>query len=191
MTSSALKGVAHLNPAVTIATVVQHTYYDTNGWFLLPAFLLGQTVGAILGQVIINIFYWKHIKDTIVEAPNLVLAMHSTGPQHRNPFLNFFSEFIGTFILIAGILAIGQFPATFALGSWAPLFVALIVFGIGLSLGGTTGYAINPIRDLAPRIVHFVMPLKGKAKSDWNYAWIPVAAPLTAAAVCSAIFLVI
>ncbi|KAI92625.1 MIP/aquaporin family protein [Spiroplasma melliferum] len=188
MISSALHGVAHLNPAVTIAMVVQRTFFVDNGWFLLPALLLGQIVGAVIGQIIVDVFYWKHIKDTVTDNPDFILAMHATGPTHRNPFFNFFAEFIGTFVLIAAILAIGKYSSG-NLGPFAPFFVGLTVFGIGLSLGGTTGYAINPVRDLIPRIVHFVLPLKNKGTSDWSYSWIPVIAPITAGVVTSGIFL--
>ncbi|AGM25467.1 MIP/aquaporin family protein [Spiroplasma chrysopicola] len=188
MISSALKGVAHLNPAVTFAMVVQQTWFNANGWYLLPALLLGQLVGAVIGQIIVDIFYWKHIKDTVTEQPDFILAIHSTGPTHKNNFFNFFAEFIGTFVLISAILAIGKYN-TFSLGAWGPLFVGLTVFGIGLSLGGTTGYAINPIRDLAPRLVHFVLPLKNKGSSNWSYSWVPVIAPSAAGFVCGAIFL--
>lgn len=186
MASSALKGVAHLNPAVTFAMVVQQTWFVSNGWFLLPALLLGQIAGALIGQIIIDIFYWKHIKDTVNNNSDFILAVHATAPTHRNTFFNFFGEFIGTFVLIAAILAISKYGG---LGVWTPLFVGLTVFRIGLSLGGTTGYAINPVRDLIPRIVHFVLPLKNKGYSDWNYSWIPIVAPTCAGLATGAIFL--
>ncbi|KAF0850326.1 MAG: aquaporin family protein [Spiroplasma poulsonii] len=188
MASSALKGVAHLNPAVTFAMVVQQTWFINNGWFLLPALLLGQVAGALIGQIIVDIFYWKHIKDTVNDNPDFILAMHATGPTYRPAFFNFFAEFIGTFLLVAAILAIGKYE-TFSLGTWGPLFVGLTVFGIGISLGGTTGYAINPVRDLIPRIVHFVLPLKNKGNSDWSYSWIPVVAPTCAGLATGGIFL--
>ncbi|WP_374696220.1 MIP/aquaporin family protein [Spiroplasma endosymbiont of Polydrusus formosus] len=188
MVSSALRGVAHLNPAVTIAMVVQQTFFVNNGWFLLPALLLGQIVGAIIGQIIVDIFYWKHIKDTVADNPDFILAIHATRPTYHNSFFNFFSEFIGTFVLIAAILAIGKYNSG-NLGALTPLFVGLTVFGIGISLGGTTGCAINPVRDLIPRVVHFVLPLKKKGSSDWNYSWIPVAAPIIAGLAIGGIFL--
>lgn len=188
MCSINLKGVGHLNPAVTVAFVIQHTWFDNNGWFLLPAILLGQIAGAFIGQVIVDIFYWKHMKDTVVENEDFILAMHSTIPTKRCSYLNIFCEFIGTFVLVAAILSIGKF-SDFSLGNWGPMFVALTVFAIGLSLGGTTGYAINPVRDLIPRIVHFILPLKNKGKSDWSYSWIPVVGPIAGGATASLIFL--
>ena len=115
--------------------------------------------------------------------------MHSTGPTHRNQFLNFFAEFIGTFVLVGAILSVSLTNNPASNQPWTPLFIGLVVFAIGLSLGGTTGYAINPFRDLVPRIVHQILPIKNKVKSDWGYAWIPVVAPLSAGALAGAIFL--
>ncbi len=168
--------------------VVQQTFFITNGWFLLPVLLLEQIVGAIIGQIIVDVFYWKHIKDTVTDNPDFILAIHAKGPTYHNPFFNFFAEFIGTFVLIATILTIGKYSSG-NLGAWTPLFVGLTVFGIGLSLGGTTGYTINPVRDLIPWIIHFVLPLKNKGTSDWSYSWIPVIAPIIAGIVTSGIFL--
>ncbi|AHI52408.1 MIP/aquaporin family protein [Spiroplasma culicicola] len=187
--ASGLDGKAHLNPAVTIAMLINGWESNVGDLGLIPLFFIGQLIGAILGQIIVDIFYIKHITHTISSgAAANVLGMHSTGPTHRNVFLNFFAEFVGTAVLVCAIFAT---TVWFGLSGWmGPIFVGLTVFGIGLSLGGTTGYAINPIRDLAPRIVHQLLPVKGKVKSDWGYSWIPVAAPLTAGIVVGALFLI-
>lgn len=188
--STALGGLAHLNPAVTFAMI-------TNGWFrntggsnwLIPLFIVGQLVGAALGQVLLDLFYIKHIVISISDLKSdAVLGMHSTSPTDRNMFINLFCEFLGTVVLIFTIFGIGRW---FIGAQWMkPIFVGLAVFSIGLSLGGTTGYAINPARDLAPRIVYQLLPVKGKIKADWNYSWIPVIAPIVAGIVVGGIFLI-
>ncbi|AUB31625.1 MIP/aquaporin family protein [Spiroplasma floricola] len=187
--ASAMGGKAHLNPAVTIAMISNGWEKNVGSFYLLPLILLGQILGAILAQVILDIFYIKHITHTISEnEPSMVLAMHSTGPTYRNIVLNFFSEFIGTAVLILAIFASATWFKT--ANFMGPIFVGIAVLAIGLSLGGTTGYAINPVRDLMPRIVYQCLPVKNKVKADWQYSWIPVAAPLAAGVIVGLLFLI-
>ncbi|ARU90865.1 glycerol uptake facilitator protein [Spiroplasma clarkii] len=187
--SVALGGDAHLNPAVTMAMIVNGWESNVGHFGLIPIMLVGQILGAIVGQIIVDLFYIKHIHQTITEKEEgLVLAIHSTGPTYKNTFINCFCEFIGTSVLLVAIMATS---AQFTDAGWmGPIFVGLAVFAIGLSLGGTTGYAINPVRDLAPRLVHQFLPVKGKGSSDWKYSWIPVVAPLLAGCVIGALFLI-
>jgi glycerol uptake facilitator protein len=162
---------AQLNPAVTLGLAV----IGTTPWKDVPAYIGGELVGAFIGAVLVYVHYSHHWAET--EDPGLKLAVFSTGPAIRNYALNFVSEVIGTFVLVFGVLAIGGNTAPGASGI-TPLLVGLLVFAIGLSLGGPTGYAINPARDLAPRIAHFILPIAGKGTSDWNYAWVPVVGPI-------------
>jgi glycerol uptake facilitator protein len=169
-------GVAHLNPAVTIGLAS----IDLVEWSDVPTLIAGQFVGAAIGALLVWLAYLPHWEAT--EDPGLKLAVFSTGPAIRNTVTNLITEIIGTFMLVFGILAIsGMALADVALtGSLATgaLPVALLVVGIGLSLGGPTGYAINPARDLGPRIMHFVLPIAGKGDSNWGYSWIPVVGPI-------------
>jgi len=170
---------AHLNPAVTIGLA-------TNGslpWDAVPQYLVGEFIGAFIGAILVTIHYWDHFKET--EDKGLKLAVFCTGPNIRNYPLNFISEVIGTFVLVFVILTFGtngsEDGVTIAKGGMAALGalpVALLVLVIGLSLGGTTGYAINPARDLGPRIIHAILPVPGKGHSDWGYSWVPVVGPL-------------
>jgi glycerol uptake facilitator protein len=162
---------AHINPAVTLGFAV---IGDTE-WSDVPEYLGGQFVGAFIGAVLVYLAYSNHWKPT--EDPGLKLAVFCTAPAIRNTVANVVTEIIGTFILVFGVLAIFADEATAATGLGA-LLVGLLVLAIGLSLGGPTGYAINPARDLSPRIAHAILPIPGKGPSDWGYAWIPVAAPI-------------
>lgn len=162
---------AHINPAVTIALAVN----GVTPWGDVPIFIAGQFVGAFLGAVVVWLHYLPHWEVT--EDAGLKLAVFSTGPAIRNMTSNLLSEVIGTFILVFGVLAIAGNEAPTAAGL-VPLLVGILVFGIGLSLGGPTGYAINPARDLGPRIAHAVLPIAGKGGSDWEYSWIPVVGPV-------------
>jgi glycerol uptake facilitator protein len=159
---------AHLNPAVTIGLAVQSGDYSN-----VPSYLVGQFIGAFIGAILVSLHYWDHFKAT--EDQGLKLAVFSTGPNIRNIPLNVVSEIIGTFVLVFVVLAFGDNTGLAGLG---PLAVAILVFSIGLSLGGTTGYAINPARDLGPRIIHAVLPIPGKGDSDWSYSWVPVVGPV-------------
>ncbi len=162
---------AHLNPAVTLGLAIE----GTTDWGDVPAYFAGEFLGAFIGAVLVYLAYLNHWKPT--EDPGLKLACYSTAPAIRNTGANLITEIIGTFVLVFGILAIGANQATADTGLVA-LLVAFLVVGIGLSLGGPTGYAINPARDLAPRIAHAVLPIPGKGTSDWSYSWIPVVGPL-------------
>jgi glycerol uptake facilitator protein len=162
---------AHLNPAVTLGLAS----IGVTKWVDVPTYLAGEFVGAFLGAVLVFAAYSHHFSAT--EDPGLKLSVFSTGPAIRNYALNFVTEVIGTFLLLFGVLAITSNKAPTATGL-VPLLIGLLVFAIGLSLGGPTGYAINPARDLGPRIAHFILPIPGKGKSDWSYAWVPVVAPI-------------
>ena len=141
---------------------------------VLYPYLAGEFVGAFLGACIVFLAYYPHW--AITEDPGLKLAVFSTGPAVRNPIANLMTEIIGTFMLLFGILAIVRGPGIG--GGVGALIIGLLIVAIGLSLGGPTGYAINPARDLGPRIAHFVLPIPGKGGSDWEYSWIPVVGPI-------------
>ena len=162
---------AHLNPAVTLGFAV----IGNTEWGDVPAYLAGEFVGAFIGAFLVWAAYSNHWRAT--EDPGLKLAVFCTAPAIRNTAANIVTEIIGTFMLVFGVLAIFADEATAATGLGA-LLVGLLVLAIGLSLGGPTGYAINPARDLGPRIMHAVLPIPGKGPSDWGYAWIPVVAPI-------------
>jgi glycerol uptake facilitator protein len=165
---------AHLNPAVTIGLVVA----GKTPLAEVPYYLVGEFVGAFLGAVLVWLHYQPHWSAT--SDPGLKLAVFATGPAIRNTVMNLISEIIGTFVLMFAILAI---PAVWALPG--PYTVALAVLVIGLALGGTTGYAINPARDLSPRIAHAILPIPGKGSSDWGYSWIPVVGPVIGAVIAA------
>jgi glycerol uptake facilitator protein len=164
-------GVAHLNPAVTIGLASMGSV----DWGDVPVLIAGQFVGAAIGATLVYLAYLPHWADT--EDQGLKLAVFSTGPAIRNYAMNIVTEVIGTFMLVFGVVALGS-PASAGLAGITGLGVALLVIGIGLSLGGPTGYAINPARDLGPRIMHFILPIPGKGDSDWGYAWVPVVGPI-------------
>jgi len=160
---------AHINPAVTVGLAVIGAF----PWANVPGYILAQLIGAFIGAVIVYFNYLPHWKETNSEDEKLVIF--STIPAIRKPLSNFISEMIGTFVLVLAILAIGANEFTEGLN---PLIIGILVMSIGLSLGGTTGFAINPARDLGPRIAHFFLPIPGKGPSDWRYAWVPVVGPL-------------
>ena len=162
---------AHLNPAVTVGFWVAGTIDGGD----VPEYLAGEFVGAFIGATLVWLSYLDHWKET--EDPGLKLACFSTAPAIRNPVSNVITEVIGTFVLVFGILAFFDNAATAETGLGA-LIVGLLVVGIGMSLGGPTGYAINPARDLGPRIMHAILPIPGKGDSDWGYSWVPVVGPL-------------
>ncbi len=161
---------AHLNPAVTIALAVDKKLV----WAMVPTYIAAQFAGAMIGAFLVWLIYKQHF-DASSDA-ELKMAVFCTSPAIRNPLANITTEIVGTFVLVFAALNIsGKFDY---LGSVDALPVALIVLAIGLSLGGPTGYAINPARDLGPRIVHALLPISGKRKTDWAYAWIPVIGPV-------------
>lgn len=173
---------AHINPAVTFGLLSNALATGADyQWAALPAYLGGQFLGAFLGAVLCWFAYKQHFDAE--EDPGAKLGTFSTGPAIRSTGWNLITEIIGTFVLVFVVIAFGfqggadsDTPA--GLASLGALPVALLVVGIGASLGGPTGYAINPARDLGPRIAHAVLPIKGKGSSDWGYAWIPVAGPI-------------
>lgn len=160
---------AHLNPAVSISLAINGDF----PWADVPGYILAQMIGAILGSALVFLHYLPHWKAT--EDPATKLGVFSTSPAIPHTFSNLLSEMIGTFILILGLLTIGANKFTEGLN---PIAVGLLIVVIGMSLGGTTGYAINPARDLGPRIAHFLLPIPGKGSSNWGYAWIPVVGPV-------------
>jgi len=160
---------AHLNPAVTIGLAAIGSF----PWSDVPTYIIAQMIGAFIGAVIVYLHYLPHWQAT--DDQGAKLAVFSTDPAIKNPAANLLSEVIGTFILLLGLLALGA--NKFAEGM-NPFIVGFLIVAIGLSLGGTTGYAINPARDLGPRIAHFILPIPGKGSSNWGYAWIPVVGPI-------------
>jgi glycerol uptake facilitator protein len=180
---SAFSG-AHINPAVTLALAAAGKF----SWAKVPAFILAQLLGAFVAGILVYLFYRRHF--ALTDDPDLKLAVFCTAPNVRDFPTAFFCETLGTFLLVFPIflmvdpsfqITLGtESPHTvqIGLGALGALPVALVVLGIGLSLGGTTGYAINPARDLGPRLAHALLPIPGKRDSDWKYAWIPVVAPI-------------
>jgi len=160
---------AHLNPAVSIALAVEGSF----AWADVPGYVLAQMLGAVAGAAIVWLHYLPHWRKTDDQAAKL--AVFCTGPAIRSTWANLLSEIIGTFVLVAGIFFIGANKFTDGLN---PIVVGALVVAIGMSLGGTTGYAINPARDLGPRLVHFLLPIHGKGGSDWVYAAVPVVGPI-------------
>ncbi|TGK32408.1 aquaporin family protein [Leptospira gomenensis] len=166
---------AHLNPAVTLAFAVQNGDFSK-----LLLYVPAQIAGAFCGAVVNYLHYLPHWKET--KDRGKILAVFSTEPAISNATSNFFSEFLGTFLLILGIVSIFSSRMSGLQTHIGAFLVGILVWSIGLSMGGTTGYAINPARDLGPRLAHFLLPIPGKGPSNWKYAWLPIAAPLAGAA---------
>ena len=183
---------AHINPAVTIALAL----FAGFPWADVPGYIVAQFLGAFVGGVVVWLAYLSHWGPT--EDAGLKLGVFSTAPAYRETGPNMITEIIGTFVLVFGVLGIGanagavggDLSAVIATGL-NPLLVGLLVLGIGLSLGGPTGYAINPARDLGPRIAHAVLPIKGKGSSDWEYSWIPVVGPIIGGILGAALFVLL
>ena len=172
---------AHLNPAVTIGLACAGNFELSK----IAGYLAAQFAGAAVGALLVWLTYRDHFEVT--DNPDAKLAVFCTGPEIRNPLSNLFSEIIGTFVLVYCVLHLSSPEG--GLGSLDALPVALTVLAIGISLGGTTGYAINPARDLGPRLMHFLLPISGKRDSDWSYAWIPVLGPILGGVVAAGLFL--
>jgi glycerol uptake facilitator protein len=174
---------AHLNPAVTLGLWINGNIDGGD----VPKYLVGEFAGAMLGATLVWAAYYVHWAET--EDPGLKLSVFCTGPAIRNYPANVVTEIIGTLVLVFGVLAFidpgNKGPGTSGLTG---LLVAFLVVGIGLSLGGPTGYAINPARDLGPRIMHAILPIPGKGTSDWEYAWVPVVGPLIGGAIGAAFY---
>lgn len=165
---------AHLNPAVTLAMAT----LGNLAWSEVPAYILAQFLGAMLASVVLYLHYYPHWKET--EDSGTILACFATGPAIRHTWSNVLGEALGTAVLVVTVLAIA--PNKVVAG-FAPVIVGLVVVSVGFSLGATTGYAINPARDLGPRIVHALLPIANKGESDWGYAWIPVVSPILGAVI--------
>ncbi|GAB5410524.1 MAG: glycerol uptake facilitator protein GlpF [Balneolaceae bacterium] len=172
---------AHINPAVTFGLAMVGKF----SWVLVPGYIIAQMIGAILAASLVWVHYKDHFEETEDQATKL--GVFSTGPAIKKTSSNLYSEVFGTFILVLGVLYLAA-PEV-GLGSISALPVGLLVFGIGMSLGGTTGYAINPARDLGPRIAHVLLPIKGKGSSNWNYSWVPVLGPVVGSMLAAAVYL--
>ncbi|EHI69224.1 MIP/aquaporin family protein [Streptococcus ictaluri] len=173
---------AHLNPAVSFAFALKGDIT----WLQAALYSLVQVLGAMLGSLLVYLQFRPHYNTS--DNPADILATFATGSALKDTFANFISEVLGTFVLVLAILSFGLYDMPMGLGT---LSVGMVVIGIGLSLGGTTGYAINPARDFGPRLLHAMLPLKHKGDSDWSYAWIPVIGPLLGAALAIIFFGVI
>ncbi|MGT2752709.1 MIP/aquaporin family protein [Streptococcus porcinus] len=160
---------AHLNPAVTIALALTGAF----PWVHVLPYIVAQMLGAMLGATLVYLHYYPHWQETKDSAT--ILGCFSTAPAIRHTWSNFLGEAIGTAVLVMTVMSLG--PNKLSAG-FGPLIVGLVVMAVGFGLGGTTGYAINPARDLGPRLIHALLPIPNKGESDWSYAWIPVVAPI-------------
>ncbi len=182
---------AHLNPAVTIGLAVAGKF----AWSSALSYIIAQIIGAALGTLMVVLMYWDHFRQT--EDLNGKLGVFATGPGISNPVPNLLSEAFGTFVLLLGVFYITNpmiessiaSDMKIGLGSVGALPIALFVIAIGMSLGGTTGYAINPTRDLVPRLLHAILPIGDKRDSNWSYAWIPLVGPILGAVTAAGVFL--
>ncbi len=184
---------AHLNPALTVALAALGSF----SWSMVPGYIIAQTAGAFLGGVVVWLCYLPHWRETTDVTSKL--AVFSTVPAIRSTFENLLTEIIGTAVLVFGILAIGahaqelktpgdlDLSLVFSKGL-SFLLVGFLVWGIGLALGGPTGYAINPARDFGPRLAHALLPIAGKGRSDWGYSWIPIVGPVVGGLVAAYVF---
>lgn len=167
---------AHLNPAVTLGLAAIGDF----AWVKVPGYIASQITGAFIGAVLVWLAYFPHW--AITEDKAAIRGVFCTAPAIRSPLANLLTEIIGTFVLVLGVLAIPSVanlePDSGFSRGLGPLLVGVIVWSIGLSLGGSTGYAINPARDFGPRLAHALLPIAGKADSDWNYAWVPIVGPI-------------
>ncbi len=163
---------AHLNPAVSIALAI----YGSFKWSLVLPYVVAQMLGAFCGAALVYVMYKDHFD--ITDDATVKLGIFCTIPAIRNYGRNFFCEVVATWLLVFLIIAVGANSPTLGLGSLEAFPVPMVIMAIGMALGGTTGYSLNPARDLAPRIVHAILPIKGKGGSDWQYSWVPVCGPL-------------
>jgi glycerol uptake facilitator protein len=174
---------AHLNPAVTLALVLAHKFSVSQ----MPVYICAQMLGAMFGATLVWLAYKKHFDAT--EDGDAKLAVFCTAPNIRSFWYNVLTEIIGTYVLALAVLYMAV-PEV-GLGALSALPVAIVVLGIGLSLGGPTGYAINPARDLGPRIIHFILPIPNKRDSDWSYSWVPILGPLLGATLAAVMFIIL
>lgn len=179
---SGFMGPAHLNPAVTVGMAM----IGNVEWSLVLPFIIAQVAGGIVGAVLVWLTYLPHFKET--EDQGFILGTFATGPAIRHNVSNVMTETIGTFVLVFALMMFGQNTFTDGLN---PLVVGVLILSIGLSLGGSTGYAINPARDLGPRIAHQVLPIANKGNSEWDYSWIPVVGPILGAVIAALLYMVI
>lgn len=179
---------AHLNPALTLAMAVAGVF----PWALVPGYIVAQILGGIAGACLVYLFYKDHY-DATADEPDTILGTFCTMPAIRNNWRNFFCEALATMVLVFVILALGtkENTPTFSVGDLGAFPVTFLIVAIGMSLGGATGYAINPARDLGPRIAHAILPIKGKRNSGWDYSWIPVAGPIVGALLAAACYLMV
>ncbi len=176
---------AHLNPAVTIGLAVAGSF----PWCDVAGYVIAQLIGGFLGAVVVYLFYKDHYD--LETDPDTILGTFCTIPAIRNKWRNFFSELVGTWLLVLVILAFsteGETPQV-GMGSLGAFPVTYLIVAIGMSLGSTTGYAINPARDFSPRLAHFLLPIKGKGKSDWGYSYVPVLGPVAGAVLAALTFI--
>ncbi|EFR44472.1 MIP/aquaporin family protein [Streptococcus pseudoporcinus] len=170
---------AHLNPAVTIALALTGAF----PWGQVLPYIVAQMLGAMLGATLVYLHYYPHWQETKDSAT--ILGCFSTAPAIRHTWSNFLGEAIGTAVLVMTVMSLGPNKLSSGFG---PLIVGLVVMAVGFGLGGTTGYAINPARDLGPRLIHALLPIPNKGGSDWSYAWIPVLAPILGGALGAALY---
>ena len=178
---------AHLNPAVTLGLAAAGTF----SWSLVVPYIVAQMLGGFTGAVLVYLYYKDHYDAT--DDPAAKLATFCTAPAIRNYGRNLFSEIVGTFVLVFVILALSIDGNTseVGMGALGAFPVAMLIVALGMSLGGTTGYAINPARDLAPRIAHAILPIKGKGTNDWGYSWVPVVGPIIGGFIAAALYCII
>lgn len=177
---------AHLNPAVSIGLAIAGNFE----WALVVPYIIAQMLGGFCGQCLVWLFYKDHF-DATADEPEAVLGCFCTAPAIRNTWNNLFSEIVATFILILCVLCFGTYGDAVNTGAVSAFPVTFLIIAIGFSLGATTGYALNAARDLAPRIAHAILPVKGKKGSDWGYAWVPVVGPIIGAALAAAVYLAV
>ncbi|GGC75347.1 MULTISPECIES: MIP/aquaporin family protein [Enterococcus] len=177
---SGFMGPAHLNPAVTIAMAMAGNFE----WGLVVPFIIAQVLGAVVGAFLVWLAYLPHWNQT--EDQGAVLGTFATGPAIRNYPANMITEIIGTFVLVLGLLSFSQNTITDGL---TPLIVGALILAIGLSLGGPTGYAINPARDFGPRLAHQLLPISTKGTSDWAYSWVPIVGPVIGAVIAAGVYM--
>lgn len=178
---------AHLNPAVTLGLALAGKF----AWSLVPGYVVAQMVGGFLGAVLVYVFYKDHYKATAGQ-PDAMLGTFCTMPAIPNAWRNFLCELIATALLVFVILALGtQGNTPVGAGALGAFPVTCVIMSIGMSLGATTGYAMNPARDLSPRLAHAVLPIAGKRDSGWGYSWIPVAGPMAGGALAAGLFLLL
>ncbi|MBZ9778620.1 aquaporin family protein [Psychroflexus sp. CAK8W] len=182
---------AHINPAVTLALAIEGSF----AWQDVPMYIVAQVIGAMIGSGTVYVLFKDHFDAT--DNPEGKRAIFCTDPAIPNTFRNLMSEIVGTFVLIMAVFFItgaeiqGEEGVPVGLGAVGAIPIAFVVWSIGLSLGGLTGYAINPARDLGPRIMHFLLPIKGKTHSNWSYSWIPILGPLIGASLATYLHLIL